>query len=87
MFGTVRLRGARVLGFCVFMLWRGLVIELDKILLAATTTVVKLLFVSHLIEVCARAALAAGLRLLYSEKHWYLRELVRSVQLRSPTRL
>ena len=76
-----------MLGFCVFMLWRPSVIELDEILLAATTAVVKLLTIGHLIEVCARAALAAGLRLLYSEKHWYLRELVRSVQLRSPTRL
>ena len=57
-------------GFRVFMLWRALVIELDKILLAATTTVVKLLFISHFIEVCARAALAAGFRLFRGNEDW-----------------
>ena len=58
-----------MLGFCVFMLRRTLVIELDEILFAATDTVVKLLLIGHLIEVCACAALAAGFRLLYREKY------------------
>ena len=53
-----------MLEFCVFVLWHALVVELDKILLAATTTVVKLLLISHFIEVSARAALAAGFGLL-----------------------
>ena len=71
MFGAVwRLRGARALGFCVFMLWRASVIELDEILLAATTALVKLLLIGHLIEVCARAALAAGFRLVGTAKYW-----------------
>ena len=59
-----------MLGFCVFMLWLVLVVELDDILFAATATVVKLLFINQLIEVRAHAALAAGFRLLYSEKYW-----------------
>ena len=59
-----------MLGLGVFMLWRALVIELDKILLAATTAVVKLLFIGHLIEGCARAALSAGFRLFSTAKYW-----------------
>lgn len=59
-----------MLGFCVFMLWRASVIELDEILRAATTAVVKLLLIVHLIEVCARAALAAGFRLVGGKEDW-----------------
>ena len=59
-----------MLGFCVFMLRRASVIELDEILRAATTAVVKLLLIVHLIEVCARAALAAGFRLVGGKEDW-----------------
>ena len=59
-----------MLGFCVFMLWRALVIELDEILFATTATVVKLLLIGHLIEVCARAALGAGFRLVRGNEDW-----------------
>ena len=59
-----------MLEFCVFMLWRALVIELDKILLAAPTALVKLLLIGYLIEVCACAALAARFRLFSTTKYW-----------------
>ena len=59
-----------MLGFCVLMLRRASVIELDEILRAATTAVVKLLLIVHLIEVCARAALAAGFRLVRGNEDW-----------------
>ena len=59
-----------MLGVCVFMLRRASVIELDEILRAATTAVVKLLLIVHLIEVCAGAALAAGFRLVNTAKYW-----------------
>ena len=68
--GILWLGGALVLRFCVFMLWPALVIEFDKISLAATTVLVKLLLIGHLIEVCARAAVAAGFRLVNTAKYW-----------------
>ena len=61
-----------MLEFCVFMLWRELVIELDKISLAATTALVKLLLIGYLIEVCASAAFATGFRLFSAAEYWQM---------------
>lgn len=59
-----------MLGFRVFMLLRALVVDLDEILLTARAAVVKLLLIFRLIEVCARATLAAGFRLVSTAKYW-----------------
>ena len=61
-----------MLGYCVFMLGRALVIELDEVLLTATGAVMKLLPIRHLIEVRAHAAFAAGFRLLATAKYWQM---------------
>ena len=64
-----RLKWTRVLWFDVFMLGRVLA-QFDEILFATTATVVKLLLIGHLIEFRARAALAAGFRLVRGNEDW-----------------